>query len=285
MNYYLALLGLILLLLLLYALFALWRRWRRRRLWRRLEKTPLSEAMRRHLETIPHYHLLPPEMKEAIQPKMLYFVQDKEFRGIGITITDEIRTVIAFYACLLVLKIPDECFGILRTILIYPSEIVTKQVEEAGGIHREEETILEGQSSGDTVVIVWHDARHQALHPGHQNVILHELAHVLDFEDGAADGTPPLPLSRYSSWSSVLYRRYRALREKSQTNRDWGSYRLLGEYAATNEAEFFAVATELFFTRPRSMRRHFRDLYDEFKSFYRLDTADLFGELEHSKEP
>ena len=280
MNYYLAMAGLILTLVLFLTAGELWKRWQRNHLWKRMRQTPLPGPVRQSLERIPHYRLLPETLKEAIRPKILYFLHIKEFRGIGIDVTEEIRTVIAFYACLLVLKIPDECFGILRTVLVYPSEIIAKQAREEGGIRHEEEAILEGESSGDTVVIVWHDARHQALHPGHHNVILHELAHVLDFEDGIADGIPPLPLSLTHSWSRVLYRRYRALREKAEQNRDWGSYRLLGEYAATNEAEFFAVATELFFTRPRSMRRHFHDLYDEFKAFYGLDTAELFAALE-----
>ena len=280
MNYYLAMAALIGALLLLYAFMTLWRHWRRRRLWKTLQKSPLPDTMRRSLDRVPHYRLLPPELSEEIRPKILYFLHEKEFRGIGIEITDEIRAVIAFYACLLVLKIPGECFDLLKTILVYPSEILAKQASEEGGIHREEEAILEGESSGDTVVIVWHDARHQALHPGQHNVVLHELAHTLDFEDGVADGVPPLPLSLTRSWSRVLYHRYSKLREKAEENRNWGNYRLIGEYAATNEAEFFAVCTELFFTRPRAMRRHFRDLYDEFRAFYGLDTAELFGELE-----
>jgi Mlc titration factor MtfA (ptsG expression regulator) len=60
----------------------------------------------------------------------------------------------------------------------------------------------------------------------------------------------------------------------------WGKYRLLGEYAATNEAEFFAVITELYFNRPRTLQRHFPDLYQVFRAFYRLDTALFFAALD-----
>ncbi|WP_456450517.1 zinc-dependent peptidase, partial [Hydrogenimonas sp.] len=149
-----------------------------------------------------------------------------------------------------------------------------------GGVFQEGEFILEGQSAGDTVVIAWSEARRQAYHLRHHNVILHELAHVLDFEDGVPDGVPPLERSRFHRWTQVLYRRFRELQERNHKNRDWGEYRLIGDYAATNEAEFFAVVTELFFTRPVTLKKHFPDLYEEFKAFYRLDTAELFKSLD-----
>ena len=54
-------------------------------------------------------------------------------------------------------------------------------------------------------------------------------------------------------------------------NRDWEKYKILGAYASTNEAEFFAVITERFFESPKSMRYHFPDLYTELRSFYKID--------------
>jgi Mlc titration factor MtfA (ptsG expression regulator) len=130
------------------------------------------------------------------------------------------------------------------------------------------------------VVIAWNEAKRQAYHLRHHNVVIHELAHVLDFEDGLPDGVPPLERAKLHRWTQVLYRRYEALRERAEKNRDWGDYRLIGDYAATNEAEFFAVVTELFFTHPKSLKSHFPDLYAEWKDFYGLDTAELFKNIE-----
>ncbi|WP_456391822.1 M90 family metallopeptidase [Nitratifractor sp.] len=280
MSYYLALSLLILLLALLWGALLLYRFWRRRRLWYEVQQTPLPETWHQALERLPHYRLLPSRLKERLHPRMYYFAQTRKFQGIGLEINDEIRAVISFYACLLVLEIPEECYPLLQKILVYPSDIYTRQIDEEGGVHREAEAILEGEAAGDTVVIVWHEARRQALHPGRHNVILHELAHILDFEEGLPDGIPPLPRSLVGSWTHTLYRRYQALKKRARTNRYWEDYRLLGAYAATNEAEFFAVVTELFFTRPLTLQKHFPDLYKEWRSFYRLDTAKLFDTLE-----
>lgn len=52
---------------------------------------------------------------------------------------------------------------------------------------------------------------------------------------------------------------------------------LLGDYALTNEAEFFAVCSERFFETPKALKKHFPEVYEEFKRFYRLDTEELFS--------
>ena len=43
--------------------------------------------------------------------------------------------------------------------------------------------------------------------------------------------------------------------------------------AATNEAEFFAVTTEVFFERPREWRRQYPELFAELQHYYRQDPS------------
>ena len=280
LDYYLALMQFLLILFLLFLAAQAWIYFRRLYLKRRIEKTPFPPELLRYLRRIPQYCLLDESLKKSLHRKILYFLATKEFRGVKVSVTEEMKAVISFYACLMVLKIPQECYEVLQTILIYPSDVLYEDLRSRGGIYRKEQVILEGQSAGDTVVIAWSDARKEAYHLCHRNVVVHELAHVLDFEEGAMDGIPPLERSRTDEWSRVLYRRFRALREKSRRNREWGDYALLGEYAGTDEAEFFAVVTELYFQRPWILTRHFPDLYREWKGFFGLDTARLFAPLE-----
>ncbi len=53
-----------------------------------------------------------------------------------------------------------------------------------------------------------------------------------------------------------------------------GRKTLLDSYGAVHEAEFFAVATELFFDRPLRMKREHPDLYGVLSAYYRQDTAE-----------
>jgi MtfA peptidase len=47
----------------------------------------------------------------------------------------------------------------------------------------------------------------------------------------------------------------------------------MDDYGGVNEAEFFAVATESFFEKPRQMKEKTPDLYEELKRFYGWDPA------------
>jgi hypothetical protein len=53
-----------------------------------------------------------------------------------------------------------------------------------------------------------------------------------------------------------------------------GEENFLRKYAGTNEAEFFAVASEVFFEKPKQLRREMPDLYGIMRGFYNLDLAE-----------
>lgn len=109
------------------------------------------------------------------------------------------------------------------------------------------------------------------------NVILHEFAHQLDYEDGQADGVPLLGRDetylkrkdRYATWRRIMGTEYERLRVQIQR----GESTVMREYGTTNPAEFFAVATETFFGKPQEMQQILPELYDELKWYYRQDPA------------
>src|SRR5439155_21346861 len=127
----------------------------------------------------------------------------------------------------------------LVTILVYPSAYVAKSVRAIGG-----GLVLEGEqgrlgeawgSDSGVVVLSWDDVRRGAsdARDGH-NVVLHEFAHQLDQEDGAADGAPILEhRSRYVTWARVLGTEYEGLRRASHE----GKRSVLDDYGATEPAE------------------------------------------------
>ena len=86
--------------------------------------------------------------------------------------------------------------------------------------------------------------------------------------EGAADGTPPLQYSKYHEWGKVLSKEFHKLQELAYKDRNWGKYKEIGAYAATNEAEFFAVITERFFEDSKFFAKNFPDLYKELYNFY-----------------
>ena len=239
-------------------------------------KQPFPESYREYLSRIELYRNLPKEDKEKIERSILLFIHTKEFIGVQIEVTDEMKVLIAFHACLLLLhsKIRG-CFEHLKTIIIYPTAVAIENIRANGGIYAKERFVIDGQSAGDTVVIIWHDAKKEAYHPRHDNVIIHEFAHEIDFMDGVADGVPPIENSKYNEWAQVVFKEYQKVAKVFEKNRDIGKYKLLGEYAATNEAEFFAVVSERFFESPNALKKKFPALYKELKEVYGIDPARL----------
>jgi Mlc titration factor MtfA (ptsG expression regulator) len=121
------------------------------------------------------------------------------------------------------------------------------------------------------IVLAWDAALHGSrIWDDGPNVVLHEFAHQLDFENASTDGTPVLrSRQQYISWGRVLGAEYEELRRVGEL----GESSLIDTYGAENPAEFFAVVTEMFFERPADLRRRHPALYDELKGYYRQDPA------------
>lgn len=221
---------------------------------------------------MPLYERLPVPLRGELEGHVQVLVAEKHFEGCGgLTLTDEIRVTIAGHAALLLLGRDPHYFPNLITILVYPSTYVVPVEDRDGAIvtEREDERLGESWRRG-VVVLAWDAATSgaRALGDG-DNVILHEFAHQLDTEDGAADGVPYLDRpSDYAAWARVLEPEYRRLRSQPETS-------ILDEYGATDPAEFFAVATETFFERPEQLRERHPALYAELSRFYNLDLAAL----------
>ena len=83
--------------------------------------------------------------------------------------------------------------------------------------------------------------------------------------------------SNYKRWSDVFSQAFTTLRDLAERQKSSEGLTLLGDYALTNETEFFAVCSERFFETPKALKKHFPDVYEELKRFYRLDTEASFS--------
>ncbi len=242
----------------------------------RLREQPFPPQWRAILQrNVPYYRALTAAEQEELHGHIQVFLAEKRFEGCGgLEITDEIRLTIAAQACILLLHRQSDYYPRMSTILVYPRRFFVEAAQPAAGgfvIESLEDRLGESWYRGP-VVISWDDVRQDAAdaHDGH-NVVFHEFAHQLDSESGAVEGAPALPRrSMYVAWARVLGREYRRLiRDLEQHRRT-----ILDEYAATNPAEFFAVATEAFFEKPAALRRRHPELYEQLKGFYQQDPAE-----------
>jgi Mlc titration factor MtfA (ptsG expression regulator) len=212
---------------------------------------------------------------------MQVFLSEKRFEGCaGQEITEEVYLTIAAQACLLLLHRRTDYYPRLLTILVYPSAYLAQEqrpvddhIWQEGTVSRIGET---GRQLG-SMVLAWDAAKSGAADPSDgRNVVFHEFAHQLDYENYAADGVPGLATrDQQRSWGAVMRVEFASLRAADAT----GIPTLLDNYGATSPAEFFAVATEAFFERPYALRHRHPRLYEEFKRYFQQDPTEYSAEL------
>lgn len=116
------------------------------------------------------------------------FLAEKNFEGCGgLELTDEIRVTIAAQACLLLLHRKTDYYPQLTSILVYPSGYTVPGERYLGGHVWEEggEDLLgHTERHMRSLVLAWDAAKlGGANRSDGQNLVLHEFAHQLDFED------------------------------------------------------------------------------------------------------
>jgi hypothetical protein len=129
-----------------------------------------------------------------------------------------------------------------------------------------------------SLVLSWGAVKHGAADPSDgKNVVLHEFAHQLDYENHAADGVPALATrEQQSAWSEVMGSEFASLRAADET----GIPTLLDTYGATDPAEFFAVSVEAFFEQPRALRARHPRLYAELQKYFQQDPVEYSAEIQ-----
>jgi len=194
--------------------------------------------------------------------------------GTRLQVTNPIIDSIAAHAALLVAGFEQrtEPFRDVTSVIVHAGTFVTYDTVPgpARGVVSNAPRYLAGQAGHGRgpIVLDWRTAQREIADPeGGTNVIYHEFAHKLDQLDGLFDGMPPLGSNEgRARWAQTMGTNYRRLRRR-------GRDPLVRAYGATNEAEYFAVVSELFFTVPGLLREHHRRVYDVLADFYKQDPA------------
>jgi hypothetical protein len=265
---------LLLLLLLILTLGAVFYPLYRRRLRRaQLAQQAFPAAWRKILQQHwPMYRALPPDVQQQIRQQVKRFIAEVEFVGCdGLTVTDQMRVLIAAQASLLTARLPVSDYPGLRQVLVYPDAFAVdlNQPDSAGVVHektewREGESWQQGQ-----VILSWrHTLAGAAVADDGRNLVIHEFAHQLDQQTGSVNGFPPLPTTELQQqWPMLM----QAAFDRLQLDLQQGIPPWIDPYAATNPAEFFAVLSELFFEMPAYLADCQPKLYQLMQQFFQLD--------------
>lgn len=225
---------------------------------------------------------LSPDARERLLRLVQVFLRDTAFEGAGgFEVDDRVRLSVAAQACYLVLGMDREPYPGTRRVIVYPETFMPRRPAATLDFELVEEE--EGPTLGESwhhgaVILSWPSVAAGSRDPEDGwNVVFHEFAHQLDQGDGDSGGMPPdVPPSLRSEWTRVVDERLAEIR----SDLDQGVEPYLDDYAATNEAEFFAVAVEAFYELPGYLWEADPELYDLLAAYFKRDPAREWGLLD-----
>jgi Mlc titration factor MtfA (ptsG expression regulator) len=207
------------------------------------------------------------------------FLDSKEFSAAGgLRLTDAVVVAIAAQAVLPVLRLGLARYDGFVGLVVHPGQVLARRsvTGEDGLVHEFDEVLAGEAVQGGPVMLSWQDVRAAGpMASQGYNVVIHEFAHVLDMADGIADGVPLLPAGlQRAEWVQTLHGEHLRFVQAVEKAQAEGRDTPLDPYAAQGEEEFFAVASEAFFTSPQMLRSEHPEVYALFQRFYLQDPAE-----------
>lgn len=212
-------------------------------------------------EQVPFYQQLDKNKQTEFEERAAHFLTQVKITGVQTKVEDLDRVLIAASAIIPIFNFPGWQYPNLNEVLLYPDSF-SEEFEHEG----EERHILGMVGSGaysQVMILSQHELRQAFINEtGKENTAIHEFVHLIDKTDGEIDGVPESLLKRQyvKPWLQLMQKKINEIvDDKSDIN----------PYGATDEAEFFAVASEYFFERPELLKAKHPELYDLLETIFR----------------
>ncbi|QEM10133.1 zinc-dependent peptidase [Mucilaginibacter rubeus] len=215
---------------------------------------------------IPYYQHLDNTQKALFEQKIIGFLSDITIEGIGTTVSDADKVMIAASAVIPIFGFNDWKYRNLTNVILYPDTFDNEFQFEG-----ENRSILgmvgSGYMNGQMILSRAALTKGFSKSAGKENTAIHEFVHLLDKSDGATDGVPENLLAHeyVMPWLKMIHQEIHKI-EAGRSD--------INPYAITNEAEFLAVVAEYFFQKPNELKHKHPELYEMLSTMFSQDLAD-----------
>lgn len=227
----------------------------------------ISEVWKAYLfQKVSFYKFLQAAEKLRFEQSVMQFINDVKITGIGTTVDDFDRLLVASSAVIPLFGFPGWRYRNLHEVLLYEGTF-NHDFETEG----QDRNIIGMVGSGamNRVMILSKPALHQGFdnERSNSNVGIHEFVHLLDKADGTTDGVPEVLLQQQFviPWLKLIQREIKDIKMASSD---------INPYGATNEAEFFSVVSEYFFKQPHKLRHSHPELFELLETIYHQHMDD-----------
>ncbi|MEZ4936869.1 MAG: zinc-dependent peptidase [Crocinitomicaceae bacterium] len=203
------------------------------------------------------------EEKKIFESRIQTFLMNKRITGIETNVSDLDRLLVACGAIIPLFWVGEYYYPKLYEVLIYP-----EQFRKDYALEGEDRNIL-GLVAGHGIMNGTMILSQKALRTGFQNakdgknVAIHEFVHLIDGADKSIDGLPNVLIKH--QYAIPFMKIVKA--EMDFINRGKSD---IDPYGGTSDAEFFAVASELFFENPRKLEKQHPNLYKMLQIVFKV---------------
>lgn len=224
---------------------------------KRRSVNPFPEHWRQLLtDNVVYYKKLSKRKQRVFEDRMMQFLSEVYIDSVEFELEELDRILIAASAVIPVFGFKEWHYTNLSGVLLYPDnfneDLQFSSKEDArhiGGV------VGNGRFEKQMIL------SKKALYHGFKNTTdknntgIHEFVHLIDKSDDRVDGVPEHLLEHQYTvpWLKLIHKEMEAINDNKSDIRNYGG---------TNQAEFFAVASEYFFERPKLMKRKHPDLYN-----------------------
>lgn len=227
-------------------------------------------------QKVAFYRVLSPQDKQLFQQRVLLFLQTTSVEAGSIEVSDEDCLLVAASAVIPVWAFPKWHYFNLNAVYLLPG-LFNDQFECGQSDSTIAGMVGTGPMSGKLALSLPHLYSGFENSKDKQNVGIHEFAHLIDMADGDSDGFPErLREFQFAIPWFDLVNKKRSEIDKNQSN--------IRAYGATNNVEFFSVATEYFFERPKMLKSKHPILYRSLASIYQQDALAIANDIKTRKK-
>ncbi|MEM6725440.1 MAG: zinc-dependent peptidase [Bacteroidota bacterium] len=231
-------------------------------------KDPFPKKWRNILrKEVAYYNALNEGERLHFEYKIQEFLLNYQITPVETTIDLTDKLLIAASGVIPIFKFTNWRYENLKEILVYPGKF-NQHFESEG----EDRNVLGmvGRGIMDNKMILSKKALRNGFHnmTDRRNTAIHEFVHLIDMADGETDGIPKVLLEQpyVMPWLLLMKRKIDEITDQQSD---------INPYGGTSEIEFFAVASEYFFERPKQMAHKHPELYVLLEEIFDQDMDQL----------
>ncbi len=217
------------------------------------------------IQDVSFYNSLSDEEKSRFEYKVQEFLLNCRITGIETEVDTKDKILVAASAVIPIFAFADWKYSNIQDVLLYPS-MFNEKFESSGADRSILGMVGTGYMDGKMIL------SQQALKHGFKNesdkknTAIHEFVHLIDKTDGSIDGIPSLLLEKQYTipWIDLINKKIDEIYDGESD---------INPYGGTDRSEFFSVASEYFFERPKLLEKNHPELYKLLERVFKQDMS------------